>query len=277
MKETNKHITQLLLNSHGIDVSKYDDLFLSKTLQKRIADTHYNSYDEYSTYLEQNNEEAKKFIESLQISHSEFFRNPLTFSVLERILFPSIILQMKRLKRKEIRIWSAACAAGQEVYSLAMLLEEHKCTDCVKFNYRIFATDHCEKQVNQAQKGEYPLEALNNLNIKRIKNWFTRNGNTYTIIPAIKENINFSIFDLFSDQLSSPPASIFGDFDIVVCANLLFYYKPEYRKRILKKIANSLAKEGFIIVGEAEREILMNDNWHEIFPQSGIFKRIEHG
>ncbi len=277
MNETNKHITQLLLHSHGMDVSKYDDLFLNKTLQKRIADTRYNSYVEYSSNLEQNPDEAKKLIESLQISHSEFLRNSLTFSVLERVLFPSIILQMKRLKQKEIRIWSAACAAGQEVYSLAILLEELKNGNCQKFSYRIFATDHCEKQVNQAQKGEYSEEALNNLNLKRVKEWFIGNGNIYSVKPTLKENINFSVFDLFSEQLSSPTASIFGDFDIVVCANLLFYYKPEYRKQILKKIGNSLAKEGFIVVGEAERDILMNENWYEIFPQSGIFKRIEHG
>lgn len=277
MKETNKHITQILLQSHGMDVSKYDDLFLNKTLQKRIADTRYNSYDEYCSNLEKNSEEANNFIESLQISHSEFFRNSLTFSVLERVLFPSIILQLKHSKRKEIRIWSAACAAGQEAYSLAILLEELKNGDCQKFSYRIFATDHCEKQVNQAQKGEYSEEALNNLNLKRVKEWFIRNGNIYIVTPTLKDNINFSVFDLFSEELSSPPASIFGDFDIVVCANLLFYYKPEYRKQILKKIGNSLAKEGFIIVGEVEREVLMNENWYEIFPQSGIFKRIEHG
>lgn len=276
MNETNKHITELFLQLHGMNVSKYDEIFLNKSLQKRVADMRYSSFDEYYTNLEQNVDEAKNFIESLQISHSEFFRNPLTFSVLERILLPSIALQKKRSPQKEIRIWSAACAAGQEAYSLAMLLEELKNGDCQKLSYRIFATDHCEKQVNQAQKGEYSLEALYNLNIKRIKHWFVRNDNTYAIISTLKENINFSVFDLFSEQLSSPPASIFGDFDIVICANLLFYYKPEYRKQILKKIGNSLAKEGFIIVGEAERDILMNDNWYEVFPQSGIFKKIEH-
>ncbi|NVO09165.1 MAG: hypothetical protein HXX16_04300 [Bacteroidales bacterium] len=276
MNETNKQITNLLLQLYGMDVSKYDDLFLNKSIQKRITDTRCGSYNEYYTNLEQNIEEAKFFIESLQISHSEFFRNSLTFSVLERILLPSIALQKKCSAQKEIRIWSAACAAGQEAYSLAMLLEEHKNSDYEKFSYRILATDYSEKQVNQAQKGEYPLGALYNLNIKRIKHWLIRNGDTYTIIPTLKENINFSVFDLFGEQLCCPPASIFGDFNLIVCANLLFYYKPEYRKQILKKIANSLAKEGLIIVGEAERDILMNENWYEIFPQSGIFKGIEH-
>jgi chemotaxis methyl-accepting protein methylase len=80
------------------------------------------------------------------------------------------------------------------------------------------------------------------------------------------------VFDLFSEQLSCPPASIFGDFDLMVCANLLFYYKNEDRKIILKKAGKCLAKGGFIITGETERDILIRHNYHEVFPQSAIFQ-----
>jgi chemotaxis protein methyltransferase CheR len=272
MKETNNHITNLLA-SHGIDVSQYDESFLSKSYQKRIAEINCSSEDEYYHYLNQHSDEAQNFLNSLHISYTEFFRNPLTFSVLERILLAMIVSQKKKSNRKEIRIWSSACATGQEVYSLAMLLEELKNSDNAKLSYRIFATDHCDSQVKMAEKGNYTTEALGNLSIKRVKQWFIKHSDSYAIKPELKANITFSVFDLFSKELSSPPTSIFGDFDMVICANLLFYYKPEYRKIILKKVDSSLATGGYIIVGEAEREIVMNYGYNEVFLQSGIFKK----
>lgn len=272
MQETFHHISRILLQSQGIDISKYDVSFLNKSLQKRITETHCTTAEEYYTFLEQNKNEGEIFQKLLHNNYSEFFRNPLTFSLLERIILPSLILKKKNTKNKEIRIWSAACAAGQEAYSLAMLLEELKNGNVNNYNYRIFATDQCESQINEARKGIYSAAELNSLNMKRVKQWFTKNADSFTIKPELKENIDFSVFDLLSEQLSAPPASIFGDFDLVICANLLFYYKPEYRKIILEKATNCLANGGFIAVGEAERDILIKDNYIEAFPQSAIFQ-----
>jgi len=274
MIKDSAHITNLLKHLNGIDVSKYNASFLNKSLQKRITETHCNSAEEYSSFMQNNNEEAKILIDSLQISYSEFFRNPVTFAVLERIILPSLILKKKNTKHKEIRIWSAACAAGQESYSLAILLDELVTTDKNKISYRIFATDQSEEQIKAAQKGKYSATALNNLNFKRLKQWFSIQDDTYSVKPELKKNIDFSTFDLFSKQLGCPPTSIFGDFDLVICANLLFYYQPKYQKIILEKTTCCIAKEGYIIVGEAERDILMKHHYQEVFTQSGIFQKI---
>ncbi len=273
MNEKHRHITELLLRSYGDDASRYDSSFLNKSIQRRITETLCESAEAYYILLEQNYEEGKRFFDSLHISHSGFFRNPLTFAVLERIILPAMVVQTKKTKQKEIRIWSAACAAGQEPYSLAMLLEELKNGDNEKFNYRIFATDQNETQVNEARTGQYAAEALNSLNLMRVKQWFTKNGETYTVKPELKKNIDFSVFDLFSELFSCPPSSIFGDFDLVVCANLLFYYNPVYRKIILEKTGKSMANGGFLVTGEAERDMLKNYNFHEVYPQSGIFQK----
>ncbi len=273
MKQTNQHITDLILQLQGVDVSKYDETFLNKSIQKRITETHCNSVQEYCALLEQKSNEGEYFLNSLHISYSEFFRNTLTYSALEHIVLPSIALQKRSTKQKEIRIWSAACAAGQESYSLAMLMEELKNGDCETIKYRIFATDQDQTQVIEAQKGQYTAEALNNLSLKRFNQWFTQLGNNYIVKQELKANIDFSVFDLFSEQLGCPPASIFGDFDLVVCANLLFYYKHEYQKMILEKTSGCRANGGYLICGETERDILIRHNFKEVFPQSAIFKK----
>jgi chemotaxis methyl-accepting protein methylase len=241
-------------------------------MQHRMSETQCKTFQAYIDYLKHNSNEVQTFIDALHISYSEFFRNPLTFSVLEEIILPSIISKKKDFKNKEIRIWSAACAGGQEAYSMAMLLEEDKNQNKANLAYRIFATDLCESQVLEAQKGEYGAESLNSLSMKRSKQWFDKHADKYTVKSELKESVNFSVFDLLSNQFSCPPASIFGDFDIVFCANLLFYYTPKFRKIILEKATNCLAKGGYIVVGETERNILLQHDYVEVIPQSAIFK-----
>ena len=267
-------MTILLSNLCTFDISKYNVSFLNKSVQKRITETHCNSAEEYTSFLQKNDAEAMILIDSLQISYSEFFRNPVTFAVLERIILPLLILKKKNTRHKEIRIWSAACAAGQESYSLAILLDELIPNNSNKLNYRIFATDQNEEQINEAQKGMYSATELYNLSFKRLRQWFSIQGDTYSVKPDLKKNIDFSTFDLFSKKPVFPPTSIFGDFDIVMCANLLFYYKSKYQKEILEKATCCLANGGYIIVGEAERDILIKLHYKEVFPQSGIFQKM---
>ncbi|MFZ4401754.1 MAG: CheR family methyltransferase [Bacteroidales bacterium] len=263
------------MQKKGIDISRYEEMFLEKSINNRFLDKNCLSEDMYIELLENNDEEVDLFLGSLQNSHSEFFRNSLTFSVLEHILIPSIILKKKSTIRKEVRIWSAACAAGQEAYSLSIIFEEFNNCKNERFKFRIFATDQSQVQLTEAQKGEYEFSSLNNVNLKRINQCFDKNGKSYKIKPELKKNIDFSVFDLLNEHLSSPPRSIFGDFDIVFCANLLFYYKPQYRRIIMDKVENCMAEDGLLITGETEREIFLNNNFREVYPYSAIFQKIK--
>jgi chemotaxis methyl-accepting protein methylase len=238
-----------------------------------MEETSCSTLDEYFILLGKAPDEASRLIESFQISYSEFFRNPLTFSVLERIVLPSLVQKRKQKDTGEVRIWSSACAAGQEPYSLAILMEDVQERRREKQNYRIFATDQNQPQVDEAQQGKYQVADMGNVTLKRASTWFDKHGNTYWVKQELKNNIDFSVFDLFDEKYSCPPASIFGDFDLVVCANLLFYYKNEERGKILEKVSRSLNKDGFLITGETEREILIRYGYKEVFAQSGVFIR----
>lgn len=274
MSKAANHIFKKLLQFKENDLAKYNVAFLHNSIQKRIDETQCRSIEDYSALLDQNSSELELFHDSLHNNYSEFFRNPLTFSVLESIILPSLIHNKKIIKSKELRIWSAACSAGQEAYSLAILLEEIKSGGKDNFSYRIFASDKCESLVNKAKKGDFSASEVSNLNMKRLKIWFSKEEeDTYTVRPELKKYIDFSVFDLVDEQLSSPPTSIFGDFDLVFCANILFYYKPDYQKIIIKKASNCLANSAYLVVGEAERDILAKNKFKEVFPQSGIFKK----
>ncbi len=261
------------LMTEGNDISRYNTFFIDESIRKRVDNLSINSINEYYDLLKSDTIEVKQLQDSLQINYSEFFRNSFTFASLEKIVLPSIIHKKKTAIHKEIRIWACACAGGQEAYSLAIQLEELLATNGFDIKYRIFATDQKQEVIDTAKIGIYPAQALKNVNLARLEKWFTKSDNMYIIDKRLKNQIDFSVFDLLDDQHSSPPASIFGEFDLVVCANLLFYYTPEYQNKIVQKVGNSLGSKGYLMTGETEREILQKNKFKEVIRQSAIYQK----
>ena len=257
----------------NVDISAYDEAFLRNIVDSRKIELAIVTNKEYLNYLGSCEEEAIVFRSRLTNSYSEFFRNPLTFAYLEQIILPQLIEKKRIRKENQIRIWSAACASGQEAYSMAILCDELIESKKSDINYLIFATDIDTEEVSKAKKGIYNAATLGKVTLKRIQTYFTPTGNDFIIAPQPRNQIDFSVFDLLSDQGSSPPASIYGNFDLVFCSNLLFYYEAESRMRILEKIGNSLAKDGYLITGETEREIIKGNNYREVFVNSAIFQK----
>jgi len=274
---TKKEIAELsgLLDHSGFQnhAVYFNQEFLLNTLQKRTIEKGCTSIAGYLIFLKSDPDEVKLLYEYLMIGFSEFFRNPLTFSVLETIILPGLIKRNITNSRREIRIWSAACAAGHEVYSLAILLQELQNMGFQEFEYRIFASDANESLIKQAVKGVYPASAFNKMTLKRLETWFNRTGDNFCIKNEVRKNIEFLTFNLFAENYCFPPESIFGDFDLVICANVLFYYNSEAQKIILGKLEKSLATGGYIVTSEAERSIFRSFYFKEVIPHATIFRK----
>lgn len=247
-------IIRIMGQKYDKEVSMYDESFLIKSIEKRYIVTGTKTTDAYCKYLEGNSNEANLLCEALNINYSEFFRNPLTFGLLEQWILPGL----KSLKSGggEIRIWSAGCSAGQEAYSIAMLLDNLCAAGGKEMRFRIFATDISETALEIGRKGVYDKDGVQNVRLKELQKYFNKIGETYTIDPKLRNQINFSNYDLLDKFSSNPPESIYGDFDIVFCSNLLFYYKPDIRNFILQKLQKSIAMNGYLVTGEAEKALV---------------------
>jgi len=251
IKEIEKHI-QLLKEQYALDVSIYDHSYLEKAFQSRLNSTFCENLEFYFQYLGNTSDEPSHLLGQLSNSYSEFFRNPLTFSLLEQAILPRLF----NLKETEIRIWSAACASGQEAYSLAILLNDYKEKNKTSIGFRILATDSSKSELELARKGVFDLKTLKNTPIGFIEKYFSRTGDTFQSNQSIKEQLDFSYYDLLSKDSSSPPSGIYGDYDLIMCCNVLFYYESEYQQIILNKIHRSLKPGGFFITGEAETHLV---------------------
>jgi chemotaxis methyl-accepting protein methylase len=275
MNQELDNIIKAMARLHGRDLSLYDDVFLVKSLEKRLAATGIPTLAAYGELLAADGGEAETFLQSLSISFSEFFRNPLTFALLEQQVLPALLAEKERSGQKELRIWSAGCAAGQEPYSLAILLNELTESRKHTVAFRIFATDNSIAALTAAHQGVYEATELQNVRLKHLGKYFAGSEGTYKILPSLKCLVNFSVYNLVEEGSDSPSASIYGDFDLILCSNLLFYYRPEIRQLILCKMHRVLAPGGYLVTGETERDIIVRSpGFRAVTPPVPVFQKV---
>ena len=267
-------IIETLRRTRGLDVSCYDASFLEKVIEQRRKAAAEETRSAYLERLAEDGAEAAAFSRSLRVTYSEFFRNPLALALLEQLILPGLAEQKDSSGRGEIRVWSAGCAAGQEAWSVAILLEELTTARDQPRAYRIFATDLSEPDLASARSGVYTAAAVGNVRLRHLDGCFSRQGESFAIVPRIRARVDFSLYDLLDASTACPPVSIYGDFDLVLCSNVLLYYSPETQRRILDKVQRSLAPGGYLVTGETERQIVERaGGFRAVAPPATVFRR----
>lgn len=266
--------------AHGLDLSPFDETFLKKAFHRRLTATSVKTWEAYLGRLQCDRAEAEALLRSLRIGHSEFFRNPLTFAVLEQLVLPDLLAAKEMSGRSEIRVWSAGCAAGQEAYSVAILLDELSAAREHPIPFRIIATDISEVDLARGREGVYDRAAVQNVRAKHLRDYFCVRGEAHTVDPRLRQRVDFSTYDLLDERSVCPPASLYGGFDLILCCNVIFYYQSDMRKRILDKVCRALAPRGYFVTGEAERDIVQRTGGcRAVASPAAVFqkKKINHG
>ncbi len=256
MKKELQEIIELMSELYGKDIAGYSEAFIAKTVEKRLREISVGTIADYLHQLSGDAREAHRFCSSLNITYSEFFRNRFTFGLLEHVILPRLVQQKQKCHPPEIRVWSAGCAAGQEAYSLAILLDELVLARGLNVSFRIFGTDISVAELARARAGAYDVKAIGNVSMRHIHTYFIQKDETFEVVPELRDRIDFSFYDLMDRSSICPPSSIYGDFDIVICGNLLLYYREEIHQFVLDKLRQCLSDEGFFVTGEAERAII---------------------
>lgn len=256
LKEIGKNIVSMMLEIYDTDISVFSGSLLEDTLKNRIDATVQGEAELYPAYLAVHSTEAIALKSAFHNSYSVFYRDPHTFSFLHQYVLPRILVCKVKTNDPEIRIWSAGCAAGQEAYSLAMIADDVLKNSGGKVKFRVFATDRLPFELEIAHRAEYNSEQLQNLPYRYIQDYFTHNAGVYSIGKNLKKNVEFSEYDLLDKNSTAPPVSIFGDFDLVMCSNVLLYYSARVQKMMLEKFERTISDGGFLATSESETGIV---------------------
>jgi chemotaxis protein methyltransferase CheR len=190
---------------------------------------------------------SQMVVEALLNNETYFFRDRGPFDILQRHALPELV--QKRQKSKRLRIWSAGCSTGQEVYSLAMLFAEDP--DAWRgWTIDILGTDVSTSCVDRARNGAYSqFEVQRGLGINQMIKWFEECPDGWRAVEALRRQVRFQVHNI----LEQPPHP--GGFDIVLCRNVLLYLSAEKKVLSFERLAGAMAEDGYLMLGAGETVI----------------------
>ncbi len=229
----------------NIDFSLYKPTTILRRIGRRMTVTHSQSIQDYSAYLDAHPAEIAELVMAFLIKVTEFFRDPEAFAYLRSTVLPAII-HKARTRDRTLRFWSAGCATGEEAYSLALLLADLLDSELAEWNVKIFATDLDENAVAFARRGVFPPNLLTQLPDNYLLRFFEQIGPHYRVGKVPRQLVIFGRQDL---SRGVP----FPRMDLVLCRNVLIYFKPELQQNVLAMFAYSLQQTtGYLFLGQAE-------------------------
>jgi two-component system CheB/CheR fusion protein len=236
-------VFQLLRRTTGVDFTHYRQTTILRRIQRRMVVHQIDKLEQYVKYVQTNPAEIKSLYQDMLINVTSFFRNHHVFDALQTQVFPNIL--KKRGAETGIRIWTPACASGEETYSLAIALLEYLGNRAAQVNIQFFGTDVSESVVIKARSGVYPQNIQGDVSAERLQRFFTKVEGEYRISKNIRDMCIFAQHNVLND----PP---FSQMDLICCRNLLIYLEPVLQSKVISLFHYAAKPGGFLVLGTSE-------------------------
>jgi chemotaxis protein methyltransferase CheR len=221
----------------SLDVNCYKPQQMRRRLEAFVVRKGNMPVTSFCSDLEKSPEKQKELLDYLAINVSEFFRDINQFATLRSQVIPQLLSKSRRLN-----IWSAASSAGQEPYSVAMILEEIN----PGYNHRILATDIDQSALLQARNGGPYLQLdVKNVAPGILEKYFLKKENGFWVNDTIKKKITFQRLNLLKDSFEE-------NFDLIICRNVIIYFSDPVKDDLFKKFHDSLKEGGVLFLGGSE-------------------------
>ncbi len=246
-----KRFCDFIYQIAGIRFSESKSYFLASKLENRRLALGLSSIEDYYQYLQRpasRNSEYPLLMDEVTINETFFFRNqPQLEAFAEQVLTPLLVTRRAQ-GRMTIRIWSAACSTGDELYTLVLqILNMDRAKD---FKFEFIGTDICRDAVEKARAAVYKKYAVRNIPENMMVQHFTTDetNGTYTLKPETRAYAKFGECNL----MEGGKIHSLGKFDIVFLRNVLIYFDDRSKEQVLMNIANVMNDDGYLIVGHSE-------------------------
>jgi two-component system, chemotaxis family, CheB/CheR fusion protein len=239
--------------TRGIDLGAYKPPTLRRRIDKRLDALGLDSYERYVDHLQAHPDEYPRLFDTILINVTDFFRDQDAWEEMRQVLLPRI-LDAKH-ETDPIRIWSAGCAAGQESYSIAMLLQEQLGDVAFRDRVKIYATDVDDDALGSARAGIYWPDQLSSIPTELRERCFEpvsapgpdgSDVEAFQVIADLRRHVIFGRHDILSD----PPIS---RLDLLLCRNTLMYFNANVQVEALYRFHFALRDHGLLFLGTAEK------------------------
>jgi chemotaxis protein methyltransferase CheR len=244
---------------------------LETALAALLRERGISTLDELITILVMGKEPSlsQRVVEALLNNETYFFRDRAPFDLLQRYALPE--LGTRRHTTKRLRIWSAGCSTGQEVYSLAMLFAE-EAEKWHGWTIDILGSDVSTSCIDRAREGIYSqFEVQRGLAIGQMIKWFEECPDGWRAVEPLRRSIRFQVHNL----LEPPPHP--GGFDIVLCRNVLLYLSADKKTLAFERLMASMAEDGWLMLGAGETVIGQTNKLGADINARGLYRLVGDG
>jgi len=191
-RQTFDRLRDLVREHAGIDFPDEKQYLLESRVKPRLMAQEVPDFETYADRLEQGDtREIARLVNAVTINETAFFRHPSQFEALEDTILPELVRLHQQERSGPMRLWSAACSAGDEAYSLAILIRETIGPRHPRMDYEIVGTDIDTEVLEEARAGRYRKRSVRNVPPAYLRDYFDRSGEAFVVDPAIRDMVEF--------------------------------------------------------------------------------------
>ncbi len=232
-------VREMARTACGINLHEGKKALVSSRLERLVRAYGFATFSEYIGYVAQRKQSPEfiEFIDTLTTNHSGFWREPEHFVYLQKNVFPSC--------RHRLRIWSAACATGEEPYTLAMCALNSGVAQ-----FGVSASDISRAALTTAARGEYEISRVAALPSGWSDRFFSSSGaggsGLLSVVPSVRSFVAFAPLNLLQ------PFGHVGMFDVILCRNVMIYFEQSTRDQLVARLVDQLNVGGLLFTGHSE-------------------------
>jgi chemotaxis protein methyltransferase CheR len=251
----------ILSTESGLTFSSARRPYAEAAMRRAMAKAHFRDPGQYVAQLKTRSSLLGTLVDEVVVGETYFFRDPAQFEAIRTAILPEVF---SRRSGREVRVWSAGCASGEEAYSLAIVLEElgvHEATTIV-------ATDVSLAAIETARKGIYGAWSFRGTEPSRYLHCLQPRNGKWSVAPRLRDRIEFAV-----QNLARPQGTLLGEFDLILCRNVLMYFDQATAARVGSFLAQSLARGGWLIISPADPMLVGQTGLEQVTTTAGIFYR----
>lgn len=243
-QEALRRIGVAVRGARGVDLRQYKRAYLRRRLAVRQRAVGLLDLGEYASHLARDRDEVDRLLRALTINVTEFFRNPSLFRLLREQVLPELLSRSRR-EHRPLQVWSAGCATGDEVLSLAILLDR---LGVARDGARLLGTDIDPAAIAAARRGIVDASRLGELAPEDRRAYLAPepDGRSFRVRAESLPRVRFLVHDL----LAEPPRK---KVDLLLCRNVLIYFELELQEKLLERITRVVRPGGVLVLGRVER------------------------
>lgn len=241
--------SRLIHDSCGVYLDQAKSYLLTTRLQELLKETHATGFSDLYYKVRSSPVLQGRVVDAITTNETSFFRDTSPFELLRHKLIPELLDRRTKAGFRPIplRIWSAACSTGQEVYTVAIILRELLAASPDRYDPRLLGTDISNRVIASASRGEFSdLEMQRGIASETLTRHFAKTATGWKIRDEIRAMAQFRTMNLLQ------PFSFPVPFDIILCRNVAIYFTEDNRTRLFHNLEQCMAKDGALMVGSTE-------------------------